>query len=90
MHTDEMTRKPTPKPVRLPKEAVALAELRQLLGRTQVETAAAAGMDQSELSKAERRDGHRVSTLRRYVEALGGELEVRARFGKASVVLRGV
>jgi len=26
-----------------------------------------------------------VSSLRRYVEALGGELELRARFGEVSV-----
>jgi hypothetical protein len=47
-------------------------------------------MDQSELSKAERRADHRLSTLRRYVEALGGELEVFARFGSKRVRLKEV
>jgi hypothetical protein len=47
-------------------------------------------MDQSELSKAERRSDHRVSTLRLYVEALGGELEIFARFGSERVRLEGV
>ena len=45
---------------------------------------------QSEVSKAERRDDHLLSTLRRYIEALGGELEVVARFGDKSVRLKGV
>lgn len=71
-------------------EALTLAELRRLRGLTQVEAAAGAGMDQSELSKAERREDHRLSTLRRYVEALGGELEVFARFGSKRVRLKEV
>ncbi|WP_306465568.1 helix-turn-helix domain-containing protein [Myxococcus sp. AM009] len=71
-------------------EVLTLADLRRLRGLTQVEVAAAAGMDQSELSKAERRTGHRVSTLQRYVEALGGRLEVFARFGSKRVRLKGV
>jgi DNA-binding Xre family transcriptional regulator len=33
---------------------------------------------QSQLSKMERREDHRISTLRRYVEALGGNLEICA------------
>lgn len=90
MHTDVMKARPKAAAIRLPRQAVTLSELRKLVGRTQMETAAAAGMDQSELSKAERRDGHRVATLRRYVEALGGELEIRARFGNRTVPLKEV
>lgn len=67
-----------------------LRELRQVVGKTQEELAAAAAMGQSELSRAERRDDHLLSTLRRYVEGLGGELEIVARFGNRSVKLRGV
>ena len=67
-----------------------LRAMRELLGKTQVEVAEATGMAQSELSKAERRPDHLVSTLKRYVEALGGELEVTARFGKKRVKLSGV
>jgi hypothetical protein len=37
-------------------------------------------MDQGNLSKLEQRTDMYVSTLRRYVEALGGELEIVARF----------
>jgi transcriptional regulator with XRE-family HTH domain len=71
-------------------QALTLADLRRFRGLTQIQLAAAAGMDQSELSKAERRSGHRVSTLRLYVEALGGELEIFARFGSERVRLEGV
>lgn len=67
-----------------------LKALRELVGKTQQSTAKVAKMTQSELSKAERREDHLVSTLRRYVEALGGELEVSAKFGKKKVRLVGV
>ena len=69
---------------------VELSELREMAGKTQVEVAAAAGMSQSELSKFERRDDRLLSTLRRYVEALGGELQVVARIGDKTLRLRGV
>jgi DNA-binding XRE family transcriptional regulator len=67
-----------------------LRELRRLTGLTQEDVAQATQMRQSELSRVERRDDHLLSTLRRYIEALGGELEVIARFDKKSVKLRGV
>jgi len=68
----------------------ALRELRQAAGKTQEQVAAAARMKQSELSRAERREDHLLSTLRRYVKGLGGELEVVARVGRKVVRLRGV
>ena len=67
-----------------------LRALREITGKTQVEVAAAVDMTQGQLSRVERRDDHLVSTLRRYVEALGGEFEVVARFDDKSVKLRGV
>lgn len=67
-----------------------LRAVRELAGKTQVEVAKESAMSQSEISKAERREDHLLSTLRRYVKALGGELEVIARFGKKSVRLKGV
>jgi DNA-binding XRE family transcriptional regulator len=65
-----------------------LAELRRAVGVTQVEAAEAAEMSQSELSRLERRPDHLVSTLRRYVESLGGELEVTAVVGNKRVRLK--
>ncbi len=67
-----------------------LAAVRELVGKTQVEVAETAGSTQSEVSRSERREDHLVSTLRQYVRALGGELELTARFGDKSVRLRGV
>lgn len=67
-----------------------LKAVRELLGRTQTEMAGVLQLSQAELSRAERRDDHRLSTLRRYVEALGGELEVIANFGEKRIRLKGV
>ncbi|MFZ5895095.1 MAG: helix-turn-helix domain-containing protein [Myxococcota bacterium] len=64
-----------------------LKALRQELSLTQVEVGRALSMTQSELSRLESRSDHLTSTLRRYVEALGGELEVTAVFGKRRVKL---
>lgn len=66
---------------------MSLAELRKELGITQVEMASAADMTQAQISTWERRDDHLVSTLRRCVRALGGELEVVAVVGDKRVKL---
>jgi predicted transcriptional regulator len=71
-------------------EEVTLQKLRQGFAVTQVELAEAANMTQSELSRLESRADHRISTLRRYVEALGGELEITAVFPKHRVKLTDV
>lgn len=55
-----------------------LRELREAMGLTQGELAQRIEITQSQLSKMERRDDHRISTLRRYVQALGGSLEICA------------
>ncbi len=69
---------------------MSLKELREMSGLTQIEAASAARMAQSDLSKLERREDFKLSTLRRYIEALGGELDVVARFGDRMVRVRGV
>jgi transcriptional regulator with XRE-family HTH domain len=52
--------------------------LREAAGLTQEELAQRVAITQSQLSKLERREDHRISTVRRYVAALGGELEIVA------------
>jgi hypothetical protein len=47
-------------------------------------------MAQGELSKIENREDHRLSTLRRYIKALGGDLEVVAVFDDKRIRLHGV
>jgi DNA-binding Xre family transcriptional regulator len=60
--------------------AVSLAALRHRRGRSQAEVAHALGISQSDVSKLERRTDVRMSTLQRYVAALGGELRLIAAF----------
>ena len=69
---------------------LSLGEMRKMVGATQVAVAEKLEKAQSEISALERRDDYFLSTLKRYIEALGGELEVIARFGDRSVRLRGV
>lgn len=59
-------------------EELTLRGLRVDRARTQAEVGAALEMSQSQLSRVESRSDHLTSTLRRYVEALGGELEISA------------
>jgi hypothetical protein len=55
-----------------------LRALREAAGKTQEALATASGMDQSEISRVEQRDDLRLSTLRRYTQALDAELELIA------------
>lgn len=55
---------------------MSLRDVRKDLGRTQVQVAKEAGMSQGDLSRLERRSDHLLSTLERYAEALGGQLDV--------------
>jgi hypothetical protein len=61
--------------------AVTMRELRAFAGKSQVEVAQAMGVAQAEVSRLEARADTKLSTLERYVHALGGEVEVVARFG---------
>lgn len=67
--------------------AVTMRELRVFAGRSQVEVAAAMGVAQAEVSRLEGRADTKLSTIERYVKALGGEVEVVARFGDRSLRL---
>jgi transcriptional regulator with XRE-family HTH domain len=68
-------------------EAMLLAEVRKQLGFTQLALAEAMGVSQSALSQVESQNDMQLSTLRRLVRALGGELDIVARFGDRSIVL---
>ena len=69
-------------------QEMALQELRQARKLTQEALAAALGSKQTLVSKLERRADWYVSSLRRFVEALGGELEIVARFPDGAVKIR--
>lgn len=62
-----------------------LHELRRARDLTQAALAEAMGTSQGEVSKIEQRADLYVSTLRNYLEAMGGELEIVARFPDGSV-----
>jgi hypothetical protein len=69
-----------------------LRSLRDASGKTQVDVASASEMDQADVSRLESRadfDECQVATLRRYVEALGGSLELVARFGDKRISIAG-
>ena len=71
-------------------EKLNLRALREATGKTQAEVAHIVQMDQAEVSRLERRNDHRLSTLRRYVHALGGDIEVYAVIDGKRVQLQGV
>jgi len=65
-----------------------VGELRKIAGKSQRELAKTLGIKQPSLSKLENQSDMQISTLRRIVQALGGELEVVARFPKGVVKIR--
>ena len=69
-------------------EELTLKAIREELALTQVEVSRNAEMTQSQLSRVENGSDHLTSTLRRYVEALGGKLEITAVFGDRRVKLK--
>jgi transcriptional regulator with XRE-family HTH domain len=64
---------------------MTLHELRQARERSQQELARALKVGQPAVAKLERRADMYVSNLRRYIEALGGSLEITARFPDGTV-----
>ncbi|MGA2185859.1 MAG: XRE family transcriptional regulator [Bryobacteraceae bacterium] len=67
------------------KETMALEELRDALRMTQQELAQTLNVDQSAVSRLEHRTDMYVSTLRRCIAAMGGQLEIRAVFPQGTV-----
>lgn len=62
-----------------------LRALRLKRGKTQTDVAEAADVDASEICRLETRTDARVSTLRRYLQGLGAELELVAVFSDGSL-----
>ncbi len=67
-----------------------LQELREHVRQTQGDVARRASVSQPQLSRVEGRRDHLVSTLRKYVRALGGDVQVVAAIGAQRIVLRDV
>ena len=60
----------------LKQEVESLRELREIAGKAQAEVATALKIKQPSVSKIEKQADMYLSTLRSYVEAVGGELEL--------------
>ena len=57
-----------------------LREVRELTGKSQRQVAETLGMKQPSLSKLEKQTDMQISTLHKIIAALGGELQVLAKF----------
>ncbi len=64
---------------------LTLSELRQIRNLSQQNLAASMNKKQPNLSKMERNSDMYVSTLRMYIEAMGGDLEIIAKFPEGNV-----
>jgi len=69
-------------------EEMDLAEVRPALKLSQEEIGQILQVGQGSVAKIEKRADMYVSTLRRFIEAMGGELEIVARFADHSVKIR--
>jgi DNA-binding transcriptional regulator YiaG len=70
------------------KEAVSvmtLHQLREARSLTQVSLAKVLNVNQGAVSKMEKRTDMYVSTLRSYIKAMGGDLEIKAVFPEGEV-----
>ena len=80
---DMMAALPAKRRTRIEKRAMALATLKDLrlaAEQTQVDLAAELGVGQDAISRLEKRSDMLLSTLRHYVESMGGKLELVAQF----------
>ncbi|MGA2291900.1 XRE family transcriptional regulator [Bradyrhizobium sp.] len=66
----------------LKQEVEGLHELRQITGKAQADIASALNIKQPSVSKIEKQTDMYLSTLRSYVEAVGGKLELTVQLPK--------
>lgn len=70
-------------------DGARLAERRRELGLTQQELADRMSVTKSRISQIERGEVSTFSAVARYVEALGGTIQITAVFGDSTYLLRG-
>ena len=69
-------------------ELATLKDLRQAAQQTQAQMAETLGVRQDTISRLEKRSDMLLSTMRQYVESMGGKLELVAKFpDRPSVVI---
>ena len=69
------------------REAATLAQLRRARSLTQAQLATLLDMQQPAVSRLERQADMYLSTLRSYIEAMGGTLQLEAVFPDATVII---
>ena len=69
------------------RHADSLAEVRTALVMTQDEVARVLNVKQNAVAQLEKRSDLLLSTLRKYVEAMGGELAVSVKTGQGTVIV---
>ena len=90
---DWVAQMPEERPARIAAETrrsideMPLQELRRALDLTQQPVAATLGINQVAISKMEGQTDRYVSTLRRFVEAMGGEPRIVAHFPEGEVAI---
>ena len=70
------------------KKEMALVELRQAMDMTQTELASELKMKQAAISKFEKQSDIYISTLRKILAGMGGELVISAKFSEGEVRIR--
>ena len=70
------------------REQMDLAELRNAMQLSQKQLASALKVGQASVAKMEKRTDMYLSTLRRFIEAMGGELDIVARFPDHSIPIK--
>lgn len=66
---------------------MALKELRQALQLTQQQLASQLELNQAAVSKMERQSDMYISTLRRFLNAMGAELKIIAHFPEKDILI---
>jgi len=67
------------------RQEMALAEVRKAMSLTQTDLAEVLHIKQAALARLENRTDMYISSLRKYITALGGELDIVARFPEGYV-----
>lgn len=73
------------KKLKLLRQEMALAEVRKAMSLTQTDLAEVLHIKQAAVARLENRTDMYISSLRKYITALGGDLDIIARFPEGDV-----